>query len=234
MAIDERSGMPELAESSETSERQREQLLHLGVATLHEAAGKIGCLPVQIRCMTPGLRLAGPALTVSGPPVDNLWLHRAVYECAPGDILVAVVGGVYDAGYWGEVLSWAAKMRGLGGVVIDGCVRDYDRLSEVGVPVFARGLCMRGTTKRADGDGSINAAITIGDVVVSPGDYIIGDADGVLALPADRIDEVIQLAIERERYEIEAIEALRSGATTLEIYGLPPLVSSDGQGPHRL
>ncbi len=229
MAIEERSGRPAAAGSSETTETRREQLLRLGVATLHEAAGKIGCLPPAIQCMTPRLHLAGPSVTVSGPPGDNLWLHRAVYEAAPGDILLAVVGGVYEAGYWGEVLSWAAKMRGLGGVVVDGCVRDYDRLADIGVPVFGRGLCMRGTSKRADGVGSINDGITVGDVDVQPGDYIVGDADGVVALPAARLDEVIALALEREAYETKAIAALQRGATTLDIYGLPARAASDGR-----
>lgn len=95
-----------------------------GSATLHEAAGRIGALPAAIRAMTPSSACAGPAVTVACPPADNLWLHRAVYRCDPGAVLLADVTGAYEWGYWGEVLSCAAAERRIAGVVINGCVRD--------------------------------------------------------------------------------------------------------------
>ncbi len=193
----------------------------LGAATLHEAAGRVGALPAAIRCLTPGLVMAGRAVTVSGPPADNLWLHRAVYSAGDGDVLVAATGSHYEAGYWGEVLSHAARARRLGGVVIDGCVRDRDRLADIGLPVFGRGFCMRGTSKHGDGDGAINCPLTLGDVVVSPGDFVLGDGDGVLVLPFDRLYEVTELAVARQRHEVEVISALKAGATTLDLYGFP-------------
>jgi 4-hydroxy-4-methyl-2-oxoglutarate aldolase len=197
----------------------------LGTSTLHEAAGKIGALPSVIRCLTPGLVLAGRAVTVTGPPADNLWLHHAVYAAGPGDVLVVEPGHHYEAGYWGEVLSQAARARGLAGLVIDGCVRDSDRLPAIGLPVFGRGFCMRGTSKHPDGAGSINVPLALGDVVVRPGDVVVGDGDGVIALPFDRLDDVVAASVARQGREDEIISALRSGATTLDLYGLPPLPS---------
>jgi 4-hydroxy-4-methyl-2-oxoglutarate aldolase len=126
-------------------------------ATLHEAAGKIGALPHAIKPVSNSFRLSGPALTVHSPGGDNLWLHRALYVAQPGDVLVVNVSGAYDHGYWGEIMSTAAKHRGLAGLVIDGCVRDGVLLETIGFPVFARGLCIRGTGKDFDARGWINA-----------------------------------------------------------------------------
>lgn len=193
----------------------------LGTATLHEAAGQRGALPAAIRRMTPGLVMAGRAVTVSGPPGDNLWLHRATYIARPGDVLVAEVGGQHEAGYWGEILSCAARAKGVAGVVIDGCVRDGERLPEIGVPVFARGLCMRGTSKRSDGPGAVNQPVRLGDAVVHPGDVVLGDGDGVLALPFADLAAVLELGRARQRHEEEILAALRAGATTMDLYDLP-------------
>lgn len=197
------------------------QAAALGAATLHEAAGRVGALPSGIRCLTPGLTLAGRAVTVSGPPFDNLWLHRAVYAAGPGDVLVASTGHYYEAGYWGEVLSSAARARGLAGLVLDGCARDSAQLTQVGLPVFGRGFCIRGTSKHADGEGSINRPLTLGDVLVQPGDLVVGDGDGVVVLPFDRIDEVVERSLARVRHEAEIISELEAGATTLKLYDLP-------------
>ena len=205
---------------------QVELAASLGTATLHEAAGKVGALPSAIQRLTTGLVLAGRVVTVTGPPADNLWLHRAVYAAGEGDVLVAVPGNHYEAGYWGEILSSAARARGLAGVVIDGCVRDRDRLTDIGVPVFGRGFCMRGTSKHVDGAGAINQPLILGDVVVNPGDFILGDGDGVLTLPFDRVDDVLERSVARQDHEVQVLKALAAGATTLELYGLPPTPSA--------
>lgn len=195
--------------------------MRMGSATLYEAAGQVGALPSAIRCMTPGLRMVGSAVTVSGPPGDNLWIHRAVYAAHRGDVLVVSVGGDYEAGYWGEILSCAAQARGLVGVVLDGGVRDTIRLAQVGLPVFARGPCIRGTTKNPDGTGSINQPLTLGNVRINPGDLIVADEDGILALPNGRIDEILMCGRARLNHEAEIITALQRGARTLELYNLP-------------
>ena len=188
-------------------------------ATLHEAAGKIGALPAALKPMAPGFKLCGPAFTVHGPGIDNLWLHRALVLAQPGDVLVAYVSGAYEAGYWGEVMSTMAKERGLAGSLIDGCVRDGDLLAEIGLPVFARGLCLRGTGKDFGATGWINAPVLIGDVTIHPGDLIVGDGDGVVAIPRAQIASAIDAARARESHEAEILRRLRQGQATLDIYG---------------
>ena len=120
----------------------------LPTSTIHEAAGRIGALPVH------------------SPAGDNLWLHRAIYLAQPGDVLVVDVEGGYEFGYWGEIMSCAARQRGLAGLVINGCVRDGATLASSDFPVFARGLCMRGTGKDYGARGWINYPTLIEDVVV--------------------------------------------------------------------
>jgi len=191
----------------------------LPTPTLHEAAGKIGALPWQIKPVASTFRLCGPALTVHSPPGDNLWLHRALYAARPGDIMVVYCGGKFDHGYWGEIMSTAAQVRGLGGLVIDACVRDGQLLEGIGFPVFARGLCIRGTGKDFGARGFINYPIQLGDVVVCSGDLIVGDADGLVAIPVSRVDAVVAAGQRREVEEAQILERLKAGETTLDIYG---------------
>jgi 4-hydroxy-4-methyl-2-oxoglutarate aldolase len=188
-------------------------------ATLHEAAGKIGALPHAIKPVANSFRLSGPALTVHSPGGDNLWLHRALYAAQPGDVLVVSVSGAYNHGYWGEIMSTAAKHRGLAGLVIDGCVRDGVLLETIGFPVFARGLCIRGTGKDFDARGWINAPTLFDDVTVLPGDLIVGDGDGVVSIPRARAAEVVMSSREREQTEAQVLERLNAGETTLSIFG---------------
>jgi 4-hydroxy-4-methyl-2-oxoglutarate aldolase len=199
----------------------RDEFIKLGTSTLHEASGQVGALPSGISCMTPGLSIVGPAFPVTGPPGDNLWIHRAVYACAPGDVLVIDVGQEHEAGYWGEVLSCAAKARGIRGVVVDGGVRDVNRLVDIGVPVFARRACMRGTTKLVEGAGRLGETATIGKVEVRRGDMIVADSDGVLAIAAEHIDDVLARARKRLKSEADILVAIERGARTIDIYGLP-------------
>lgn len=193
--------------------------LSLPTATLHEAAGKIGALPSAIKPVAPTMRLAGPALPVHSPGGDNLWLHRALEAARPGDVMVVHVSGAFDYGYWGEIMSTAAKSRGLAGLVIDGCVRDGDLLDEVGVPVFARGLSIRGTGKDFGALGWVGYPILLGNVVVQPGDLIVGDGDGLVALPRASVPKVLAASAAREAAEQGQIGRLLAGETTMEIFG---------------
>jgi 4-hydroxy-4-methyl-2-oxoglutarate aldolase len=184
----------------------------LPTATLHEAAGKIGALPSIIKPVAPGMVVCGPALTVHCPPGDNLWIHRAMYYAAQkGDVLVVSVSEAYEHGYWGEVMSTAALALGLGGMVIDGCVRDSALLAEMGFPIFSRGLCIRGTGKDFGARGWINAPVRFADITVEAGDLIVGDADGVVAIPRSRVSDVIEEAKKREAHEADIMEHLKTG-----------------------
>lgn len=192
----------------------------LGTATLHEAAGRIGALPSAIKATAPSFRLAGPAFTVHSPPNDNLWIHRAITVARPGDILVVYTSCHYEAGYWGEIMSTAAGTAHLGGLVIDACVRDAVPLESLKFPVFARGLCISGTGKDFGAVGWLNEPIFIGDVLVKSGDLIVGDADGVVSIPRERIATVLDDAEARELKERAILKRLCAGESTLSVFGL--------------
>lgn len=191
-----------------------------GTATLHEAVGRKGALPHRIKPIAPGMKVAGPAVTVSSPPMDNLMLHQAIYVAEPGSVLVVEVNRGYEGGYWGEIMTIAAQQRNIAGLVIDGCVRDGDLIEQLGFPVFARGLAIRGTDKQ--GGGHINWPILVGDITINPGDLIVGDRDGVVALAAAEIKTAMEAAEKRQAKEEQTKNALRSGKSTLAIYSWPP------------
>ncbi len=191
----------------------------LPTATLLEANTKEGALPSRIKPVSPKMRVLGRAFTVQSPPADNLWLHKAIYAAKPGDILVVHTGEWLEAGYWGEIMSTAAKQRQLGGLVIDGRARDSELLEDIGFPVFSAGLCIRGTGKDKTARGALGAPITIGGVVIHQGDVIAGDADGVVRLRADKAEATIEAANAREEMEAGILKRLEAGETTLSIYG---------------
>lgn len=139
-----------------------DEVRRVGAATLHEASGQIGALPSAIKPIAPMMRLAGPAFPVATAAGDNLWLHRALTEAKAGDVLVAVADGHHEAGYWGGIMTASARVRGLSGLAIDGCVRDGDSITEAGFPVFARGLSIRATRKDPGARGSLGQPIIIG------------------------------------------------------------------------
>ncbi len=188
-------------------------------ATLHEAGGKIGALPPIIKPVASTFRCCGPALTVHSPGGDNLWLHRALDIAQAGDVLVVHVSGAYDHGYWGEIMTTMAKARRLAGLVIDGCVRDGALLGQIGFPVFARGLCIRGTGKDYGAIGWLNAPVLIGEIPVSAGDLVVGDADGVVVVPRLRAAEVVAKSLQRERDEAAILKRLEAGESTMQVYG---------------
>ena len=187
-------------------------------ATLYEASGRRGMVDPTIRPAWRGARVCGPAVTVECPPGDNLMLHVAVAHARPGVVIVATVGGYLLAGAWGEILTEAARARGVAGLVIDGAVRDIDAIEASGFPVFSRGLAIGSCTKERP--GKLDAAIQLGGATVRPGDLVFGNADGLVIVEHDRIDEVYQAAAGRRRRELEIITKLREGRTTMELLGL--------------
>lgn len=192
---------------------------NLPTATLHEASKKIGALPSAIKPVAPEFKVCGSALTVHSPGGDNLWLHRALDMAQPGDVMVVYASGAYEHGYWGEIMTTAAKVRGLAGLVIDASVRDGVLLGQIGFPVFSRGLCIQGTGKDFCATGWINHPVTIGHVVVHAGDLVVGDADGVVVIPQACAKEVVEAGQKRELEEAAILVRLQSGESTMKIYG---------------
>ena len=187
-------------------------------ATLYEAAGRKGMVDPSIRPAWRGAKVCGQALTVDCPPCDNLMLHVAVAQAEPGVIIVATVGGYLMAGAWGEILTEAARARGIAGLVIDGAVRDIDAIETLRFPVFSRGLAIGACTKEKA--GTLNAAVHLGGVTVAPGDLVFGNADGIVIVEQSRMDDVYGLAMSRRNNESEIIGKLREGRTTMELLGL--------------
>ena len=205
----------------------------LGASTVHEAAGRIGALPSTITALYRDQpSMAGPAATVLCPDGDNLWLHRAIYEAAPGSVLVAEVGSGEDYGYWGEIMATAALARGIAGLVISGCVRDAVQMQQLGFPVFSTGTCIRGTGKDPHRAGAIGARLRLGDVLVSPGDLVVGDADGVVVVPRAAAGSAVTAGRAREDKEADVMAQLRAGGSTLDLYGLP-VPAQVGSGTER-
>lgn len=193
-------------------------------ATLLEAAERDIALDPALRPLWPGARLAGPAYTVQGVQGDNLALHNAIAAAPPGHVLVADVGGG-AFGHWGEVLAVAARVRGLLGLVIDGAVRDSAEQARMGFPVFSRGIAIRGTAKRHP--GVLGKPVRVGGVVVHTGDLVVGDADGLVAVPADQRQLVLDAADRRVDHEARIMSELATGRTTIELLGLDPVGERD-------
>ena len=196
-----------------------EALAAFDPATVYEAAGKRGMVDPAIRPAWSGARLCGRAITVQCPPGDNLGLHHAVIVAEPGDVLVATVSGFLMAGAWGEVLTEAALARGIAGLCIDGCVRDIAAIEALRFPIFSRGLAIGSCTKTQP--AAINCPITFGGVLVRPGDFILGDPDGLVVVEQEAVEMVCASARARHETERRIIAGLRSGKTTVELLGLP-------------
>jgi 4-hydroxy-4-methyl-2-oxoglutarate aldolase len=174
----------------------------------------------RVRAAWVGATLAAPAYPVRCTPGDNLAIHVGVARAPAGSALVVDVGDVRELGYWGEVLTTAAESRGVTGLVIDGCVRDVAALAAHGFPVFSTGLALPGATKALP--GAVGEPVVVGDVEVAPGDWVVGDGDGVVVLPGADLQDVLEAGRARAERERGYFEALRRGSTTLELLGLDP------------
>ncbi|BFO57027.1 4-carboxy-4-hydroxy-2-oxoadipate aldolase/oxaloacetate decarboxylase [Acidovorax sacchari] len=193
-------------------------LRDLGTATIYEAQGAKGAFDHGMKPIDPSLRIAGPALTVDARPADNLILHYAVQKARPGDVLVVDAKGFMEAGPWGDVLTLQAMKKGIVALVISGCVRDADLIIDLKFPVFCRGLSIKGTGKTQP--GKVNVPITIGDVVIRPGDIVVGDRDGLVLVLQEEVDMAIEKSNAREAREAGQREAIEQGVSTVELLGL--------------
>jgi 4-hydroxy-4-methyl-2-oxoglutarate aldolase len=202
------------------------QLRDLGAATVYEAQGAKGALDSGMKPIDPTSRLAGPAYTVDARPADNLILHHAVMKAQPGDVLVVDAKGFMEAGPWGDVLTILAIKRGIAGMVINGCVRDANLIISLGFPIFCRGLSIKGTGKNQP--GKVDVPVLIGDVVINPGDIIVGDRDGLVVVAKDEVEKTLASAVSREEKEDKMREAIEQGASTAELLNLTETLARFG------
>jgi 4-hydroxy-4-methyl-2-oxoglutarate aldolase len=201
-------------------------LREAGVATAHEAAGRIGLLGPAITPRQDGSGIAGSAITVSCHPGDNLMIHAAVEVCRPGDVLVVTTTSRSTDGMFGDLLATSLRARGVLGLVIDAGVRDIATLREIGFPVWSRAVHAQGTVKASP--GSVNVPVVVDGQLVRPGDVVVADDDGVLAVPASDAPAVADAAAARIANESDKREALATGTLGVDLYNLRPLLAELG------
>ncbi|MFD3912764.1 4-carboxy-4-hydroxy-2-oxoadipate aldolase/oxaloacetate decarboxylase [Streptomyces sp. NPDC058603] len=195
-------------------------------ATIHEAQGRLGALDSVIKPVDHRMSLCGPAFTVQCAPRDNLMLQTAIAYARPGDVVVVSAGAYEEAGSFGDVLANACRAKGLGGLVTDTGVRDTEDLRALGFPVFSRGVSIKGTVKETV--GPMCEPVTIGGVLVRPGDVVRGDADGVVVVRREDVDEAAAASQRRVDAEAGYIAAYRAGRTVVDMCGLEPLLAAKG------
>jgi len=189
-------------------------------ADIHEVIGKTGALPSQINPVNTKRNLFGKVYTVFSPAYDNLFIQQAIYSIPPGSILVISTDKCYEAGYIGEILVTAALHRKISGIVIDGCIRDIEQLQNLDLPVFARGICIQGTSKDFDCGGYLEKEIVIGNCSIKIGDHIFCDMEGCVVIKTDQLSNLIEGLKNRKQKEIEILGELAKGKSTLELYNL--------------
>lgn len=200
------------------------------MADLHEGlgavAGRQGLLAPTMRPVYPGARLCGQAVTCYNYPGDNLMLHAAIKLAQPGQIIVATNGGSAQGALWGEMVTVYAQLKQIGGAVIDGAARDTAAVAELGFPVFATAISASHPEKR--GPGSANVPVVVAGITVNPGDLIVGDADGVLAIPPRYLEAAMDAAQARVDKETGFRKKLHEGASMYDLLGLEATMQAAG------
>ena len=193
-----------------------ERLGRLGVATIHEAMGRVGLMKPYMRPVYPGAAVCGTAVTVLLQPGDNWMMHVAAGEFQAGDVAVAACTTESDDGFFGELLATSFRARGCKGLIIDGGVRDVKELAAMDFPVFSKAIHAKGTVKATL--GSVNVPVVCAGALVNPGDVVVADADGVVIVPAAIAAQVADAGEAREAAEAGKRARFAVGELGLDIY----------------
>jgi len=200
------------------------ELARLGTATVHEASGRQGLVDLALTQVLPGSRAAGPARTVRCGQADNLMVHAAMAHAQPGDVLVLTMPRPEPVALVGELLATQAKAHGVAAILVDAAVRDLDELEEVGLPIWARYVRVKGADKSVV--GALDEPVEVGGVTIRSGDAVVLDSDGAVTVPAERLEEVLEASRARASYEREKRAKFAAGVLSYDLDGLRDLVEN--------
>jgi 4-hydroxy-4-methyl-2-oxoglutarate aldolase len=201
---------------------EHEELAQLGAATVYEAAGREGLVDADLIQLLPGSRACGPARPVRCGQGDNLMVHAAIAEAQPGEVLVLTMPDPEPVALVGELLATQARGRGVAALLVDAAVRDSAELADLGLPIWARWLRVRGADKAAV--GSIGEPVEVGGTTIASGDAVVLDGDGAVAVAAGRVEEVLVAARDRAERERLKRAKLEDGALSYDLDGLREIV----------